>query len=188
MNSFVTLQRDIVGRTLRDLNLPRCSVPFGIIGGARPDTYSPTFAQGCLFTCVRNQPRADRQTYTRTERRKGIIAKRSGGNGVRALMRRPRFDRSEEGHNSALSLLRRGWLAGSVQAAAAAVGRLSASIGSDERESRFHRVPQPQLRSSLSLHCPSSHTHPSCLPPSSPLPPLQPPFPLPQIIFCSQLP
>lgn len=83
-------------------------------------------------------------------------------------MRRPRFDPSEESRNRALSLLRSG-LAASVPpaaaAAAAAVGRLGASIGSDKRESRSRRVPQPQLQSfpwpSLVLPAAPRSPHPS---------------------------
>lgn len=123
---------------------------------ARLPTHSPSTylcAHGSLFpvnVCTPNgKVRSCRHTCRDAHTiARGIIAMRSEGNGVRALMRRRRFDPTEESRNRALSLLRRGWFASvPPAAAAAAVGRLDASIGSDERESRFQRVPQPQLQS-----------------------------------------
>ena len=82
-----------------------------------------------------------------------IIAKRSGSNVERAVMRRRRFDPSEESRNRAWRVRSSSSVPTCSCVLAAAVGRLGASIGSDQRsESRFHRASQPQLQSLSVLH------------------------------------
>lgn len=75
----------------------------------RADTHSHRLAKP-VYARAHESSHGYGGTRARAHRWKGIIAKRSGGNSVRALMRRPRFDPSEESRNRALSLLRRGWL------------------------------------------------------------------------------
>lgn len=83
---------------------------------------------------------------------RGIIAKRSGSNVVRALMRRRRFDQNEESRNRALSLLRRTGCLGSTCSC-------SRSCRSTRCIDRFRRAWIAFLRSTAAtiaiLPCPS---------------------------------
>lgn len=83
---------------------------------------------------------------------RGIIAKRSGSNVVRALMRRRRFDPNEESRNRALSLLRRTGCLGSTCSC-------SRSCRSTRCIDRFRRAWIAFLRSTAAtiaiLPCPS---------------------------------